>query len=177
MGRPSKLTPSQWRDVEARAAAGESGAVLAREYKVSEAAVSKRISKVSKEVSKAAHKLAEGRLAVSALPSPHQQHQAESLADKLVRMSEHLADAAQAGAETASILQAFALAEARRIDVAAPLTPDGVESIKAISAIGRTANESSAIARDLLAANKDAARAAVEPARFEIVNYAALPQE
>lgn len=104
-----------------------------------------------------------------------QQYRAESLADKLVSMSQSLADAGQLGAKTAHRLQALANNEVNKVDDADPL--ESMEALKGVAALTKLANDSSSIALNLLAANKDAARAAVEPARFEIINYAASPQE
>ena len=44
MARPSKLTDKQWEEIKSRMLHGEKAADLSREYKVSKASISERVS-------------------------------------------------------------------------------------------------------------------------------------
>lgn len=72
MGRPSKLSPDQWRELERRLNAGESAAVLSREFDVSQGLISQRFSKISKEVKKTAEAIAESQNMLAVLPVAQQ---------------------------------------------------------------------------------------------------------
>lgn len=152
MARPSKLTPEQWIEIERRLAAGEGASALAREFGVSPASVSVRVSKVSKKVSETAVKLAEAQTALAELPI-RQQYVAMSLADKLRNISSSLAAAAELGAATAHRLSALANSEVAKVDDAEPL--ESVESLKGVAALTKLANDSASIALNLLSANKE----------------------
>lgn len=147
MARPSKLSPLQWAELERRHAAGESAANLAREYGVSDAAVSKRVSKVTKETKILAIGLAKAQLAVDALPIT-QQYRVLSLAEKIRGMQDSLASAAELGAKTAHKMAAMANLEASKLDDADPQAIG--ESVKAIAILSKTGNEAGALARDMM---------------------------
>ena len=153
MGRPSKLSPDQWREVERRLNAGESAAVLSREFGVSQPVISNRFSKVSKEVRKTAEAIAESQNMLAVLPVA-QQYQAISLAEKLRNISSNLASAAEYGAATAHRLQAIAHAQAQNIDDADPMNSQ--EQLQAISALTKISNDSAKLGTDLISANKGA---------------------
>ena len=80
---------------------------------------------------------------------------AVSLADKLRSISSHLASAAEYGAATAHRLNALANSEVAKVDDADVLSPESMEAMKGVAALTRLANDSSSIALNLLAANKD----------------------
>ncbi len=157
MGRPSKLTDAQWEVIKSRVAKGEKPADLAREYKVSKAAVSNRVSKRIETIKTVANQMVSAEQALRSLPVSEQLITI-SLADDLRAISTHLAGAAKYGAATAHRLSGIANAEVQKIDDAAPLSAQSVESLKGVSALTRLANEASVIGRDLLAANKDMKR-------------------
>ncbi|WP_259460889.1 hypothetical protein [Paraburkholderia sp. BL23I1N1] len=71
-------------------------------------------------------------------------------------VSEHLLAAADYGAATARRLAGIAHTKSAEIDDANPLTPEGVEALKGISALTRMANDASEIGVNLLRANKEA---------------------
>lgn len=160
MGRPSKLSPEQWQDIERRLAAGESASALAREFGVSPASVSVRVSKVSKKVSETAHKLAEAQTALAELPVA-QQYAAVNLAEKLRAISTSLANAAELGAKTAHRLHALANAEVVKVDDADPLR--SMDALKGVGVLTKLANESSQIAVNLLNANRETVKEANKP--------------
>lgn len=149
MGRPSKLTPTQWDEVGNRLAAGESAASLSREYGISQATISQRFSEFPKaSIQRIGKELA-------ALP-PKAQQAAVSLADELRSISAHLAAAARYGSATAHRLQALAHGEVQKIDDANPLV--SVEALKGVHALTRLANDAASTGLNLLAANKDQAK-------------------
>lgn len=150
MGRPSKLSPDQWREVERRLNAGESAAVLSREFGVSQPVISNRFSKVSKEVRKTAEAIAESQNMLAVLPVA-QQYQAISLAEKLRNISANLASAAEYGAATAHRLQAIAHAQVQKIDDADPMNSQA--QLQAISALTRISNDSAKLGADLVTAS------------------------
>lgn len=152
MARPSKLTPAQWREIERRLTEGEGASALAREFGISPASVSVRVTKVSKKVSETAQKLADAQTALAALPVA-QQYAAVSLADKLRSISGSLASAAELGAKTAHRLHALANSEVEKVDDADPL--QSLTALKGVGVLTKLANESSQIAVNLLAANRD----------------------
>lgn len=152
MGRPSKLAPSQWAEIERRLTEGESPAALAREFGISKTAVSARFSGVSERVQKVAHKVAEAQDALATLP-PAQQYNAISLAEKLRNISASLASAAEHGAATAHRLNALANSEVSKVDDAAPM--ESLDNLRNVGVLTKLANDSASIALNLLAANKD----------------------
>lgn len=161
MGRPSKLSPDQWAEIERRLAAGEGASDLAREFGISPASVSVRVSKVSKKVSETAFKLAEAQTALAELPVA-QQYAAVSLAEKLRAISVSLANAAELGAKTAHRLHALANAEVVKVDDADPLK--SMDALKGVSVLTKLANDSSQIAVNLLNANRETVKEANRPA-------------
>ena len=164
MARPSKLSPEQWREIERRLAAGERAADLSREYGISQTRISERVSKVSEKVKETAHKLAEAQTALAELPVA-QQYAAVSLAEKLRAISVSLANAAELGARTAHRLHALANSEVEKVDDADPLL--SMEALKGVSVLTKLANDSSQIAVNLLAANRDTVKKVNEPQETE----------
>lgn len=158
MGRPSKLTPQQWAEVERRLLAGETARALGREFGISEASIRGKLgtnhalSAQSARVQETAQKLADAHTALAALP-PAQRPVAMDLAEKLRSISNSLASAAELGARTAHRLQALANTEVGKVDDVNPLS--SVENLKGVSALTKLANDSASIALNLLAANKD----------------------
>lgn len=154
MGRPSKLTDKQWDEIKRRLANGEKAADLSREFGVSKAAVSSRVSKRIETVKSVANQIVIADAALRALPVS-EQLLTLSLVDELKAISMHLAGAGKFGAATAHRLSGIAHAKAQEIDDAAPLTGESMESLKGISVLTKMANDASQIGVSLLAANKD----------------------
>lgn len=160
MARPSKLSPEQWAEVARRHAAGEGVRALARAFGVDEAAIRRRVSPHTPQVRNAAELLAQGQSAVAALPVSLQPV-AIDLAAKLRNISSSLASAAELGAATAHRLHALANSEVSKVDDAEPM--DSIEKLRNVGVLTKLANDSSHIAMNLLAANKDAAKSLNEP--------------
>jgi hypothetical protein len=152
MGRPSKLTPAQWAEVERRLLAGETARSLAPKYGLSEAALRKKfganqsVSSRSARVQSAARLVADANDAIEALP-PMQRQVALTLADELRAISRSLATAARLGSETAEAL-------ARKANEQAATVEDE-NGLRAVAMLTRTANEAAATGLALLRANED----------------------
>lgn len=161
MGRPSKLSPSQWNELHRRLLAGETARSLGREFGVSEAAIRKKyganhsVSAQSAQVRSAAIKLAEANNALEALPAA-QREVAMNLSDKLRSISSSLANAAELGAKTAHRLQALSNAEVSKVDDAEPM--QSIDNLRNVGVLTKLANDSAAIALNLLAANKESVK-------------------
>lgn len=146
MGRPSKLTPTQWEEIGKRLAHGESAADLAKTFGIGQSQISRRFSHDSQvRVKQVAQALA---------VLPVKEHAAAlSLADELRAISGHLAAAGRYGSATAHRLQALAHGEVQKIDDSNPL--DSIEALKGVQALTRLANDAAATGMGLLQANRD----------------------
>ena len=157
MARPSKLTPAQWAEIDRRLMDGASASALAREFVINPSQITRRVSQVTQKVRNVAQSLAKAHTELAELP-PAQQYQAMSLAEKLQNISHSLASAAELGAKTAHRLHSLANSEVNKVDDANPL--DSIESLKGVGILTKLANDSSHIAINLLAANKEAMKPA-----------------
>lgn len=160
MGRPSKLTPAQWLELEKRLLAGETARALGREMGISEASIrgklgaNRALSAQSAQVQETAQKIAEANLALEALPVS-QRPAAMDLAEKLRSISQSVASAAELGARTGHRLHALANSEVGKVDDADPLSAESITALKGVGVLTKLANESLAPALNLLSANKD----------------------
>jgi uncharacterized protein (DUF2342 family) len=154
MGRPSKLTEKQWQVIAERMSVGDSVRKLAKEFKISEAAIRLRLSAQTNEVKKLANQIVATEIALKQLPISAQ-ITAHNLADQLRSISEHLAGAANYGAATAHRLSGIANGTVSKIDDDAPLSEEGITTLKGIAILTKLANESSEIGINLLRANKE----------------------
>ncbi len=156
MGRKSKLTDAQWAEVDRRLLEGDSIRAVARDYPISEASIRERLQKIGKTetVQQVAAKIIDAERSLAALPISAQVT-AQNLAAKLRSISDNLASAAMHGAATAHRLSALANAEVAKVDDAQPLNATSLEAMKGVAALTKLANDSSSIALNLLAANKD----------------------
>lgn len=152
MGRKSKLSDAQWREVERRMIDGESVRGLSREFGVSEAAIRARKTAQVEQIKAVANQIVATERAVMALPIDAQ-ITSHNLAAKLRAISDSLASSAQLGAATSHRLHALANSEANKIDDAEPLKSE--DAIKGTMALLRVANEAAAGAHNLMSANKD----------------------
>ena len=160
MARPSKLSPEQWAEVDRRLAAGEGVRDLAREFGINPSAISRRgVAHQSQRVRVVAQQVAAAQTALAELPVS-QQYTALSLAEKLRNISASLASAAELGAATAHRLHALANSEVAKVDDAEPMA--SIESLRNVGVLTKLANDSSHIALNLLAANKERIKAADE---------------
>lgn len=167
MGRNSKLSDKQWAEIERRLLAGDKPAVLAREFGIDRAAITRRFAQQTKTVKAVANQLLAAEGALRSLPVA-QQINAINLVDQLRSISGHLAGAANFGAATAHRLAGIANGRVAQIDDAAPLDEKGVTELKGIAVLTRMANEASEIGVNLLRANKES---------IEAMNKADAPQD
>lgn len=154
MGRPSKLSDAKWEELKQRLAKGEKAADLAREYNVSKAAISTRVSKRIETIKTVANQIVTAEEALSSL-SISEQLLTVSLANDLRAISTHLAGAAKFGAATAHRLNGIAHSKVQEIDDAAPLDAGSLDALKGVAVLTKLANDASQIGVNLLAANKD----------------------
>lgn len=181
MGRPSKLAPHQWDQIQRRLLAGEGASALGREYGVDEAIIRRRFghsrkSESPKEVQNAARLVADAGAALDALP-PMQRQVALTLAEELREISRSLAAAARLGSQTAQMLAAKAHQQAA--------TVQDVDGLREVAALTRTANEAAHVGLQLLRTNEDKLRdeeaerkrQAEQVTRIEIVPMQPLDKE
>lgn len=161
MGRPSKLTPAQWAEVERRLLAGEGASALGREFGISEAAIRKKfgshesVSAKSTKVRAVAEKIAEANVALEGLPA-RQRSAALDLAELLQSTSLSLGRAAELGAKNSHRLQHMANTALQQVDDALPLSEEkSVAALKTVAALTKMANDAAHIPVNLLAANKE----------------------
>lgn len=169
MGRPSKLTPAQWLELEKRLLGGETARALGREMGISEASIrgklgtNRALSAQSAQVQETAQKIAEANIALEALPVS-QRPAAVDLAEKLRSISQSVAAAAELGARTGHRLHALANSEVGKVDDADPLSVESITALRGVGVLTKLANESLAPALNLLSANKDRLREPLEAA-------------
>ena len=157
MGRPSKLTPTQWDEIGRRVAGGESAAALAREFEVSQTGISIRFSKESK--------VKVQTLATELAALPIKEHSAVvTLADEMRAISNNLAAGSRYGSATAKRLHELAHGAVQKmaVDDDTPLEAH-IETLKGVAAFTRTANEAASTGLALLNANKEAGKPANAP--------------
>ncbi len=159
MGRPSKLTEKQWTEIKRRLLAGEKASDLAREFKVSKASISNRVSKRIETVKDVANQLVSANQALEQLSEPEQRMATELAAD-LQAISNHMAKAAKYASASAHRLSAIANGQLDKVDDADPLAAPDI--LKAHAVLTKLANDSAIIPTALLNANKDAIKAARE---------------
>jgi len=164
MGRPSKLSPAQWEEVERRLAAGEGASDLSREYGVHPSQVTRRVAQKSQKVREVAQKVAEANTALAELPVA-QQYSALSLAETIGNVMKSSAKAAELGAKTAHRLQALANTEAAKIDDANPGSGASEASLRTVAMLTKVSNEAAAMGMGLIAATKDRMAKAEEAER------------
>lgn len=170
MGRTSKLTEAQWTQIERRLIEGEPRRALAREFGVSETAIRLKLSSRVEKVKDVANQIVETQSALQSLPITSQ-ITAQTLATRLMSVTNHLLSAADYGAATAHRLSALAHSEVAKIDDANPLASG--DNLRGVAALTSLANESSKIALNLLAANKETMRA--EDSVFTVINSPDAP--
>lgn len=160
MGRKSKLTDAQWAEIESRLLNGESRTSLGKEFGVAESSIRQKFKGQVETIKAVAGKVADAAIALRALPISAQ-ITANSLARKLVDISENLASAALHGSATAHRLNALANSEVGKVDDADPMA--SLENLRNVGVLTKLANESASIGINLLAANKETIKRMNEP--------------
>ena len=154
MSKPSRLSDTQWAEIEKKNLEGVPVRQLAREYNIAEGQIRRRITAQVKNIKSVANSIVYAQTELEKLPLTAQ-ITAQTLAFKLKAMSDNLASAASHGAATAHRLSALANIEASKIDDANILNSG--EAMTGIAKLTALANESSKIAISLLNANKEKA--------------------
>ena len=152
MGRNSKLTEKQWEAIGKRLLDGESARSLGREFSVAESAIRKRFGAQIGKIKTVADQLVAAETAFKALPISAQ-ISARTLADRLISISEHLANAAEYSAATTHRLAAMANEQVQKVDDAEP--EKSMEALQRVAVLTKMANASSEIGINLLRANKE----------------------
>lgn len=167
MGRKSALTPEQWVAIERRHLIdGQSINSLAKEFKVDESTIRKKINPNKSEQGKAGEPLQALALRkieadkrsrdiseeISKLPIARQEIVGD-LTRKLQNISSHLASGSEYSAATFHRLSALANEQVQKIDDADPLASG--DALRGIAALQALANEAAKTPINLLAANKD----------------------
>lgn len=170
MGRKSKLTDAQWAEIERRMLVGGSTRALAKEFGVGEATLRGRKSAQVAEIKSVANQIVTTERALQALPISAQIH-AQNHASRLRALSDNLLNAASLGAATSHRLAAIANAEVQKLDDSNPFEPKSLEALRGVAVLTKLANDSAAPGLNILAASKDAIKAANEgeaadPAEF-----------
>ena len=151
MARKSKLSEKQWAEVDRRLLEGDAARAIARDFDLSEAAVRSRKNTHVAPVKDVANQIVSTQRALKALPITSQQT-AQTLAQKLMSLSDNLLGAAMYGAATAHRLNAIANDMVQKVDDAEPLK--SMEALKAVAVIGKIASEQAHIGLQLVNANK-----------------------
>jgi transposase-like protein len=168
MGRKSALTPEQWAEIERRHLVdGESINSLAKEFKVDESTLRKKINPnksgrgkagkplqdLAREKVEADRRVKDISEKIAELPIARQQI-VNDLARKLANVSDHLASAAEHSAASAHRLSILANQQIDKVDDVNPMA--SITELNAAVALQKMANVSSEIGLNLLRANKDA---------------------
>ena len=150
-----RLTPLQWANIAARVRFGESKASLAREYGITRQAIHCKLPGLQEEspIETAASKIVIAHEYVqSGVKGMHPKLQVEAwdMAKNLIAISENLTEGALYGA-----MNFFKLAKLAQ-EMTESMLADGIDinTLGAISAITKTANEAAAPSMNLLNINK-----------------------
>ena len=165
MARTSKLTEAQWHDIEKRMLAGEKAAVLAKEYGIDRAQITRKITPSVRNVKTVANQLLNAETALKQLPIT-QQIATLSLVDELRAISTNLASAGKYGAINANRLSGLANAQLNTVDEE-DIESSGV-ALKMVSILTDMANESSKVPLGLLNANKDQMQRITNPQNSDL---------
>ena len=164
MARPSKLNEKQLSEATERIALGESIRSIAKEYGVSEGALRARVSTQANTVKNVAQLMLDAEIGFKQLPVSARVI-THNVLDKLRSITDDVTSAAAKGANISNRLAAIA---DKHMSFAETASYDNnldqvIENIKTVNAIMRTANDSSALAVDLLKANKEAVDSLSKP--------------
>lgn len=165
MARTSKLTDAQWNDIEKRMLAGEKAAILAKEYGIDRAQITRKITPSVRNVKTVANQLLTAETALKQLPIT-QQIATLSLVDELRAISTNLASAGKYGAINANRLSGLANAQLNTVDEE-DIESSGV-ALKMVSILTDMANESSKVPLGLLNANKDQMQRITNPQNSDL---------
>ena len=158
MGRKSKLTEQQWKEIRHRLLAGEKMRALAKEFGVSPSTISEAVSEQVSEIRTVASRVIK---AEDDLKTVHTEVMAMPISERIATLalvedrraiSTHLSGAARYGAATAHRLAGIANAQVDKIDDVNPM--ESQETLQAISALTKMSNDAAKTGIDLINASK-----------------------
>jgi hypothetical protein len=158
MAQPSKLTEKQWAEIEKRLLEGEPARALAKAFGVTEGAIRKRKGTQVKQIKDVANQIVATELAFRSLPLGTQ-ISTQRYASKLMAISDDMLDGSIHAASNYRRLSAIASTELDKVDTVDPTESAG--RLKVIAAITVMANEAAKTPVNLIAANKDSIKGAV----------------
>ena len=165
MDKREKLTPPQWYEIEQRVLNGESQRALAKEFGLSSRGLNKRVGEKVKKIAQAATKIAEAQIAVNSL-SISGKISAQTLAEKLMSITDNLSSAAEVSARTAHRLSKLANEKVQNITSANLEEEAG--NLRMVNGLTNMANEASKIPLGLLQSNKEQVQRLNEPEQEKV---------
>jgi len=155
MSKPSRLSDTQWAEIEKKNLEGVPVRQLAREYNIAEGQIRRRITAQVKNIKSVANSIVYAQTELEKLPLTAQ-ITAQTLAYKMRSVSSNLASVADLNAATAHRLSALANQQVNLIDDTKPL--ENMELLKGISALTNMSNESTKAGIELLKVNKEVSK-------------------
>lgn len=152
MGRKSLLTDRQWNEIQQRIIDGEKIRVVAREFKIAESAIRKKLSENITQIKSVAQQIVSTERSLSALPASSQL-MAQNLAYKLKSISDNLANSSYYHAINSSKLAELANSKLNFI-IENGMDRD-YDSLREIGLLTSMSNESSKVPISALSLNKD----------------------
>lgn len=148
----AKLTQRQWDNIEKRLFAGESANSIAKDYPVSQQAISKKFSCSIKQIKDVANQIVDTEISFQKLLKS-EQISCINLAEEMIAISCHMTTGAKYSAMTFSRLSKIANHQANMLH---DMKPDP-EQVTEIARLQHTANEASTTAVNLIKLNQTAA--------------------
>ena len=165
MAGKSKLTEHQWAEIEERLLAGESQSQISKDYDITQRAISKQMSSRVKTVQIVAHQVVEAKKAFDVLPISSRVN-AQTLIDRLLNISDHIASAAEYSARNAHKLSRLATDHLESIDSDSLLKDPN--TLRVVTGLTNMANEASKIPLGLMNASKEQMQRVNEPEAEQI---------
>ena len=158
MARTSKLNEKQWAEIAKLIESGETYRSVGARFGIAESAIRKRLGAQRAqdlEIKTLATQLVTAEQNIRALPISAQVS-AHGFAENLRAASLHLAGAAKFGAATAHRLNAIANSQVQKLDDVDPMSDDGMETLRNIAVLSKTAIDASYIPVNLIKSSKEA---------------------
>jgi hypothetical protein len=160
-----KLSPAQLFEIEQRVLDGESQRALAKEFGMSSRGLNKAVGENVKKIAKTAVKLAEAQTALNSLPVSGK-ISAQTLAEKLMSITDNISSAAETSARTAYRLSKLAHEKVQTINL--ENLEDEAQNLRMVNGLTNMANEASKIPLGLLQSNKEQVQRLSEPEQEKV---------
>ena len=171
----TKLTETQWIELETEYLSGKTSVELAAKYGINQSTISRRLTQSINQVTAIAHDLFNGDISpepqVQQLANkartqletlaPSNQERAKRLVEKLKTISTELVGAAEFGARTAHTLSSMAHNETKKFDLEDPTARNDIVA-RNVMALTVAANKAAEMGLGLLAGNKELNAAALK---------------